>query len=179
MFENQSNAQNVLLGSGLQSFTGEVSSFDGSDYYKLQVNSRSSFNMSLYGMSSDINAYLLDSSSRILASSINLGSSSEAINTTLNAGVYYVKVDRSVLANNNGSSYQLGFANDPLFRNIDDKNPNGQMFYDGDFNGDGVRDVLRQDRGNWVDGVKDAELIVGKANGGFDAPIQVSNSNLF
>ena len=45
------------------------------------------------------------------------------------------------------------------------------MFSVGDFNGDGVRDVFRQERGNWVDGVKDAEVIMGKANGGYDVPI--------
>jgi hypothetical protein len=182
MFDNQSNAQNVLLGSGLQSFTGAVSNYDGADFYKLQVNNRSNLSLSLYGLSSDANAYLFNSTSQLLASSTNSGSSSEAINTTLAAGTYYVKVDRSALNKDplfTGSPYQIAFSNDPLFRNIDDKNPNGQMFAVGDFNGDGVRDVFRQERGNWVDGVKDAEVILGKAIGGYDAPIQISNSGLF
>jgi Bacterial pre-peptidase C-terminal domain/FG-GAP-like repeat len=182
MFENQSNAQNVLLGAGIQFFTGAVSTYDGIDYYKLQVNSQSSLNLSLYGLSADVNAYLFDNAAKLVASSNKTGISSESINTTLDAGTYFVKVDSSLLKNSQGSinsSYQLAISNNSLFSNIDDKNPDGQMFHTGDFNGDGIQDVFRQERGNLVNGVKDAEFLIGKANGSFDAPVQVANSSLF
>jgi Bacterial pre-peptidase C-terminal domain/FG-GAP-like repeat len=182
MFENQSTAQNVLLGSGIQFFTGAVSSYDGIDYYKLQVNNQSSLNLSLYGLSADVNAYLFDNAAKLVASSTKTGTSSESINTTLDAGTYFVKVDSSLLKNSQGytnSSYQLSISNNSLFSNIDDKNSDGQMFYTGDFNGDGIQDVFRQERGSWVNGAKDAEFLIGKANGSFDAPVQVANSSLF
>jgi FG-GAP-like repeat len=182
MLDNQNNAQNVLLGAGIQSFTGAVSNYDGADFYKLQQNTRGSVFISGYGFNGNLDVSIFDSSFKLLASSNNPGSSSESLNINLDPGAYFVKVERSALNKDplfTGSPYKLSFANDPLFRNIDDKNPNGQMFYTGDFNGDGVQDAFRQERGNWVDGVKDAEVIMGKASGGYDAPIQVSNLGLF
>lgn len=179
MLDTPNDAQNVLLGSGFQTFTGGVSSFDSADYYKLQVNSRSNVAMSLYGLSTDANLSLYDNNFRLITSSSNSGSTSESINTTLDGGAFFVKVDRSNLANTNGTPYKLSIANDPLFRNIDDKNPNGQMFYDGDFNGDKIRDIFRQERGNWVNGVNDAQVYLGTASDSYSAPIQVNNSGLF
>ncbi len=180
MLDNQSSAQNIILGSGIQFFTGAVSNYDGVDYYKLQVDNRSNFNLSLSEMKGDVNVYLLDESGKSLESSILTGSRSEAINTTLDTGTYFVKVDFSADNKKTASlPYQLAIANNPLFSNIDDKNPNGQKFYTGDFNGDGIQDVFRQERGNLVDGNKDAEFLLGNTNGGFDNPIQVANSDLF
>lgn len=180
MFDNQNSAQNVLLGSGIQFFTGAVSNYDGVDYYKLQVDSRSSFNLSLSEVKGDVNVYLLDGAGKSINSSTLTGSRSEAINTTLDAGTYFVKVDFAQDPKKTANlPYQLAIANNPIFSNIDDKNPNGQKFYTGDFNGDGIQDVFRQERGNLVDGNKDAEFLLGNASGGFDAPIQVANSDLF
>ncbi len=182
MLDNQSNAQNVLFGTGIQSFTGEVSNYDGTDFYKFQQNARSEVYISGYGFSGNLDISILDINSKLLASSNNPGSSSESINITLDPGTYFIRADRSLLNKDplfTGSPYKLSFAKDSIFRNIDDKNPNGQMFYTGDFDGDGVQDIFRQERGNWVDGIKDAEVIMGKASGVYDAPIQVSNSGLF
>ncbi len=179
MFENQSNAQNVLLGSGIQFFTGAVSNYDGVDYYKLQLNSRSSLNLSLSELTGDANVYLLDSAGESLDSSILTGNSSEAINTTLDAGTYFVKVDFA--KDNQGTAnlpYQLAITNNSIFSNIDDKNPHSQKFYAGDFNGDGIQDVFRQERGDLVDGNQDAEVFLGNVAGGFDT-IQVANAELF
>jgi Calpain family cysteine protease/Bacterial pre-peptidase C-terminal domain/FG-GAP-like repeat len=179
MFDNQNNAQNVLLSSGIQFFTGAVSNYDGVDYYKIQVNNRSDFNLSLSELKGDANVYLLDSTGQSLGSSNLTGSSSEAINATLEAGTYFVKVnfaqDTAVKAN---LPYQLAIANNPIFSNIDDKNPNGQKFYTGDFNGDGLQDVFRQERGDLVDGSKDAEVFIGNAQGRYDT-IQITNAELF
>jgi hypothetical protein len=180
MLDNQNSAQNILLSSGIQFFTGAVSNYDGVDYYKLQVDSRSSFNLSLSEVQGDVNVYLLDSVGQSLNSSTLTGSRSESINTTLDAGTYFVKVNFAQDTKSTANlPYQLAITNNPLFSNIDDKNPNGQKFYTGDFNGDGIQDVFRQERGNLVNGVKDAEFLLGNVSGGFDTPIQVANSDLF
>ncbi|PSB58863.1 C2 family cysteine protease [Chamaesiphon polymorphus] len=113
MFDTQNTAQNVLLGSGVQSFAGSVANLDGLDYYKLQVNSRSNVSMSLSGLSDNVNLFLLDSASRQLAASSATGIRSELIKTTLEAGTYFVKVQQAT--STTSSPYQLNFSNDPLF----------------------------------------------------------------
>ncbi|AFY94438.1 C2 family cysteine protease [Chamaesiphon minutus] len=113
MFDTQNTAQNVLLGSGVQSFGGSVANLDGLDYYKLQVNNRSNVSMSLSGLGGDVNLFLLDSASRQLAASSATGIRSELIKTTLDAGTYFVKVQQAT--STTSSPYQITFSNDPLF----------------------------------------------------------------
>ncbi len=113
MFDTLNTAENVTLGAGIQSFAGSVSSLDGLDYYKLQVNSRSSVSMSLSGLGSDVNLFLLNNNSQQLAASSNTGIRSELIKTTLDAGTYFVKVQQA--SSTNSSPYQINFSNDPLF----------------------------------------------------------------
>ena len=114
MFDTQNTAQNVLLGSGVQSFGGSVANLDGLDYYKLQVNSRSNVSMSLSGLGGDVNLFLLDNTSKQLATSSAAGIRSELIQTTLDAGTYFVKVQQG--SPTTSSPYQITFSNDPLFR---------------------------------------------------------------
>jgi hypothetical protein len=113
MFDNQNTAQNLLLGSGVQSFDGSVANLDGLDYYKLQVNNRSNVSMSLSGLGGDVNLFLLDNTSKQLAASSATGIRSELIQTTLEAGTYFVKVQQAT--STTSSQYQLHFSNDPLF----------------------------------------------------------------
>jgi Calpain family cysteine protease/Bacterial pre-peptidase C-terminal domain len=113
MFDTQNTAQNVLLGSDIQSFGGSVANLDGLDYYKLQVNNRSNVNMSLSGLGGDVNLFLLDNTSKQLAASSATGIRSELIQTTLEAGTYFVKVQQAT--STTSSPYQLNFSNDPLF----------------------------------------------------------------
>jgi len=114
MFDTQNTAQKVLFGSGVQSFAGSVDNLDGLDYYNLQVNSRSNVSMSLSGLSGDVNLFLLDNTSRQLAASRATGIRSELIQTTLDAGTYFVKVQQGT--STTSSPYQINFSNDPLFR---------------------------------------------------------------
>jgi pimeloyl-ACP methyl ester carboxylesterase len=117
MFDNQNNAQNVLLGSGSQ-FTGAVSSNDATDYYKLPFTTASNLSLSLSGLTSDVNLYLYDNNSKLLASSTNPGNVSESIRIALAPGTYFAKVDLVYPTSNNSSSYKLDFSpNDPLFNN--------------------------------------------------------------
>jgi uncharacterized protein with LGFP repeats/LysM repeat protein len=179
MLDTPKDSQNILLDSSLQIFTGGVSSFDGADYYTFQANSRLSLFLSAYEFSSDVNVSLLDSKSKLLASSNRTGSASESINMTLDSGLYVVKVERPNQSNTNGSPYKIAFTTESLFRDIDDKNPNGQMFYTGDFNGDKIQDALRQERGNLVNGVNDVQFYLGSTSNIQLVPVQVNKSGLF
>ena len=114
MFDTQNTAQNVLFGSDVQSFTGSVANLDGLDYYQLQVNNRTNVSMSLSGLGGDVNLFLLDSTSKQLAASSATGIRSELIQTTLEAGTYFVKVQQGSATTS--SPYQLNFSNDPLFK---------------------------------------------------------------
>jgi hypothetical protein len=112
MFDTQNTAQNVLLGSGVQSFDGSIANLDGLDYYNLQVNSRSNVSMSLSGLGGDVNLFLLDKNSKQLVASSATGIRSELIQTTLEAGTYFVKVQQASATAS--SPYKLNFSNDPL-----------------------------------------------------------------
>jgi hypothetical protein len=113
MFDTQNTAQNVLLGSDTQSFGESVANLDGLDYYKLQVNNRSNVSMSLSELGGDVNLFLLDNTSKQLAASSATGIRSELIQTTLEAGTYFVRVQQA--SSTTSSQYQLNFSNDPLF----------------------------------------------------------------
>jgi hypothetical protein len=114
MFDTQNTAQNVLFGSDFQSFSGSVSNLDGLDYYNLQINSRSNVSMSLSGLGGDVNLFLLDKNSKQLAASSATGIRSELIQTTLDPGNYFVKVQQGTPTTS--SPYKINFSNDPLFK---------------------------------------------------------------
>jgi Calpain family cysteine protease len=113
MFDTQNTAQNVLFGSDFQSFDGSVSKLDGLDYYNLQINNRSTVSMSLSGLGGDVNLFLLDKTSKQLAASTGIGIRSELIQTTLDAGNYFVKVQQGTPTAS--SAYKISFSNNPLF----------------------------------------------------------------
>jgi len=68
------------------------------DFYRFSLANRSSFNLSLTGLNADANVALLDSAGNLVSVngvgqlSNNQGRFAESINTTLNAGVYYIQV---------------------------------------------------------------------------------------
>jgi pimeloyl-ACP methyl ester carboxylesterase len=53
----------------------------------------------------------------------------------------------------------------------------------GDFNGDGISDLIRQEKGTWVDGVNDAQVLLANPNNAnswfwsFQSPITINNSH--
>lgn len=85
-------ARNIGTLSVSQSFSDWVGSTDTNDYYRFDLAQASSFTLSLTGLSADADVQLLNSSGGVLASSANGGSSAEAIRSSLNAGIYYVRV---------------------------------------------------------------------------------------
>lgn len=65
---------------------------DLNDYYRFDLTEDSNFNLSLTGLSADIDVRLLDANGSFLGISQAYGSWDEAIATTLNAGTYFVQV---------------------------------------------------------------------------------------
>lgn len=67
---------------------------DQVDYYSFRVTQRSSFQSNLRGLKSNLNFTLFDRDRKALVSSQNPGSQSEAIDTILEAGRYFIRVNR-------------------------------------------------------------------------------------
>ncbi|WP_421658339.1 Ig-like domain-containing protein [Leptothermofonsia sp. ETS-13] len=87
----------INLNSTVQTFQDTVTS-TANDYYRFILSNRSSFNLSLTGLSADANVALLNSAGNLLSlngvpqSSTNTGTFSESINAVLDAGTYYIRV---------------------------------------------------------------------------------------
>ncbi len=85
-------ARDLNITGSPQIFTDYVDSLDTNDYYRFTFNSRSSLNLSVNGLSGDADVQLLNSSGQSLQSSARGGTNPESINTTLDAGTYYIRV---------------------------------------------------------------------------------------
>ncbi|MBM0744200.1 tandem-95 repeat protein [Phormidium sp. CLA17] len=87
----------LKLLSTTQNFSDLVT-FAANDFYRFSLENRSSFNLSLTGLDADANVALLDSAGNLVSVngmgqlSTNQGRFAESINTTLDAGVYYIQV---------------------------------------------------------------------------------------
>jgi ELWxxDGT repeat protein/VCBS repeat-containing protein len=90
-------ATRLNLTSSVQTFS-DTATQTANDFYRLNLAYRSSLNLSLTGLNSDVNVTLLDRSGNpltlngILQGSANPGNFSEAIVTKLDAGIYYIRV---------------------------------------------------------------------------------------
>jgi surface antigen len=80
------------LTSSLQTFSGSVSPLDPHDYYGFNLSNHSSFNLTLSGLDANADVELLNSRGEVLQNLAQLGTSSESLFTTLDAGSYYIKV---------------------------------------------------------------------------------------
>ncbi len=119
-------ATQIYLKSSVQNFPDTVTPA-ANDYYRFNLSNRSSFNLSLTNLTADANVTLLDSTGNPLSingvpqTSSNPGRFAESINTTLDAGTYYILVS---LGNSTGNAdYSLNIAinnnltSDILWRN--------------------------------------------------------------
>jgi hypothetical protein len=169
VFDSRNTAKDVLLNSTLQSNIGAVSSFDQSDFHRFQVGtgSGSSAYISLSGLKADANIVLMNSNGQVISSSQKAGLSPEAIKADLLAGTYYIQV----LQRSGNTAYTLSISSSALFASIDDN----VKFATGDFNGDRLQDVIRQEQGLAINGVKDTQFYTGKAGGGYNAGVDITN----
>lgn len=87
-----SAAKSLNITSNTQTLTDWVGSTDINDYYRFSLNSRSSLNLSLNGLSADANVRLLDANGTTIGSSSKGGTTAESIASQLDAGTYYIQV---------------------------------------------------------------------------------------
>ncbi len=87
-----------VVGETAQKFSDSVGDFFGvsqdyEDYYKLQLDQKSSLNLSLTGLKSNASLYLLEKNGCNIDSSTLDGNKNEAISEKLLPGTYYVRVE--------------------------------------------------------------------------------------
>jgi hypothetical protein len=108
------NTLNTALKIGISSITSIykdwVGSLDTSDYYEFNLNSASTFNLLLNGLSDNADVALLNANGEALVTSANSGTTDEVINSTLETGIYYVRVYR----NEGGTDYSLSLTATPV-----------------------------------------------------------------
>ena len=85
-------ATTLNLTPNFQTFTSLVNPLDPQDYYSFSLSGKSSFNLSLSGLSANADIELLDRTGKVLQTSAQPGTNLESLFTTLNAGSYYIKV---------------------------------------------------------------------------------------
>jgi hypothetical protein len=95
-------ARSIGLLNGARSFRGSVGVRDKFDYYSFSVASRSSFNLGLDKLKNNVDVALIQNG-QTLARSARGGKKPESINTTLEAGTYFIRVSQK----NGDSRYRL------------------------------------------------------------------------
>jgi beta propeller repeat protein len=96
-------ARRVNLTDRNRVFRGSVGDNDRLDYYRVRLNTPSSFNLKLNRISENIDVSLLNRQGKAIERSFRRGNRAERINETLNQGTYYVKVIRR----EEGTNYRL------------------------------------------------------------------------
>ncbi|MBF2073628.1 MAG: PPC domain-containing protein [Synechococcales cyanobacterium C42_A2020_086] len=104
-----SSARNVGALSGIRIFKDSVGLRDKNDYYTFTITRRSSFNLSLKNLKSDIDVSLIRNG-KAIANSSEKESRPEKITRTLEAGTYYIHVYQR----RGESKYQLKLQATPL-----------------------------------------------------------------
>ncbi|QYO62370.1 pre-peptidase C-terminal domain-containing protein [Leptolyngbya sp. 7M] len=102
-------ARNVGVLNGKKTFRGSVGLRDKNDFYALNINRRSSFNLLLGSLQNDVDVSLIQNG-KAIASSNRRKNRSEKIDATLEPGTYYVRV----YPKRGGSKYQLSLNATPL-----------------------------------------------------------------
>ncbi|KYC41183.1 hypothetical protein WA1_03600 [Scytonema hofmannii PCC 7110] len=74
---------------------------DTKDYYRISFDNLTNASLKLDSLTDNADARILDSTGKIIASSLNTGATSETINGTLEAGTYYIEVSSADSANTN------------------------------------------------------------------------------
>jgi Calpain family cysteine protease/Bacterial pre-peptidase C-terminal domain len=103
---NISINKNLDINGGIQTFTGSISWANTDDYYSLNLSNRSSFKVTVDGLSANLNMEVLDRDGTVVAGSYNRRRWDESITATLDQGSYYIKVYR---AGHGASDYNLKF----------------------------------------------------------------------
>lgn len=107
-------ARRIRLGKESSRFRDFVGSSDRDDFYRVDLRTRSSLELSLAGLSANANLELQRSDGTRVARSARSGTQSENINLTVDRGTYYIRVFRGT----GNTNYRLdGVANADLAGN--------------------------------------------------------------
>jgi subtilisin-like proprotein convertase family protein len=132
-------ANDVGLLTGSRSFSDLVGSSDREDFYRFELDSRSTLDVLLSGMSADADLHLLDANGGLIASSSWGGSANDSIIQFLDAGTYYVRVFQW----SGDTSYRLDLsasADDPIrFSSFAVRDASGDSTPSSVFQGGGLR----------------------------------------
>jgi pimeloyl-ACP methyl ester carboxylesterase len=109
-------AQNVVLNSTPQLFTGFVGDSVVNNYLKFQVTTPSILSVELTGLTKDANVRLLNAQGNFIQASYNKGTATDSFPYQLNAGTYFIQVYREALGDN--TNYSLNLASVPLTETI-------------------------------------------------------------
>ena len=104
------SARDLSVLNGTQNFSDFVDAVDKDDFYRFELLKNSTFSLTLNGLSSNADVELLNSAGVVIANSIAGGTSAEAINQSLNAGVYYIRV----FPQSSQTNYDLSVTGTPL-----------------------------------------------------------------
>jgi RHS repeat-associated protein len=87
-----SNAQDISVLNGTQSFNDYVDAVNEDDFYRFELLNDSAFSLNLDGLTADANVELLNSAGQVIGTASNAGALAETLNDTLNAGIYYIRI---------------------------------------------------------------------------------------
>ncbi|MBF2046281.1 MAG: CAP domain-containing protein [Leptolyngbya sp. IPPAS B-1204] len=88
------SATTIKPRSGPGNYRGLVGATNPTRYYRLQLNQRSSLNLSLSGLQANADLALVNQRGKVIGRSAGAGQNSETINQTVAPGTYYVRVRR-------------------------------------------------------------------------------------
>lgn len=97
-----------------KTYRGWVGSTDTDDFYSFSLGTRNDFKLSLDGLTADANVELLGMDGKVIQGSANPGTTAEAINTTLDAGAYRIRVSSTA----QGTPFNLSVFSTPLIKGI-------------------------------------------------------------
>lgn len=90
---SRSRAKQLDLTNTTRLLRNRVGAGDRFDFFRFNLVNRSSFSLTLTGLQDNVNVVLLNDRGRVLQQSRRPGKKNEAINTTLEAGLYFIRVE--------------------------------------------------------------------------------------
>ncbi|MBE9178386.1 DUF4394 domain-containing protein [Oculatella sp. LEGE 06141] len=107
---NFNRAGNLGLLRGVRAVSDSVGANDKIDFYRFRVNARSSFQGAIKQLKSNVDFFLFDGNRKRIGASTKPGKQNESINTILDPGTYFVRINRK----SGSTNYRLRLATSEL-----------------------------------------------------------------
>lgn len=130
------NARHLGTLDGTQTLKDFIGTSDSNDYYRFTFANKSEFNLALNGLNADADVQLLDRNGKVIAESLQSGTTSESISSTLNVGEYVVRV---LPYGNINTNYNLKLTATPLITS----DALNSQWYALNFRDDEIRDLTQ------------------------------------